>query len=70
MGGLAMTKTLVVAGCFECPMVNWEWFTCQHPSLEPLVELRCHHFDEGGVPDACPLRTEPVHIHLKPQVPQ
>jgi hypothetical protein len=65
-----VTKTLVVTTCQDCPAYNrgYDESTCNHPDSnqdEPIV-LAGHE----GTPDWCPLRAEPLHIHLKPQVPE
>jgi hypothetical protein len=64
-----MTKTLVISKCSECPC-EYDGM-CNHPDLRKGGWGRPDAIDcdehPGIIPPACPLRTEPLHVHLAPQ---
>lgn len=67
-----MTKTLVVDSCVDCPMMYHDetdqqaaW--CGHRDAISGSANRPLSTVLGAIPDWCPLRAEPLHIHLAPQ---
>jgi hypothetical protein len=71
-----VTKTLVIEKCWQCPF-RFETAHCTHDDAPPdraARSLWSYEYPEDGgperIPEWCPLRAEPVHIYLKPQVPE